>query len=184
MKNMTNSLNKLTKLLAVAIISVSLNAFSVVLGPLITISTNHVGATAGTAITPVTITNTGVAASYYSISPVISNGLSFGVINGTITISGTPIVASDPVTYVVTANGFFSNDTATVVITIGVGTTNLAFGKPAIQSSNYYETDRYHASQTVNGNTMGVWYTSSIIHTQYEQGAWWQVDLGSKKDIK
>jgi hypothetical protein len=35
------------------------------------------------------------------------------------------------VTYVVTANGFFSNDTATVVITIGVGTTNLAFGKPA-----------------------------------------------------
>jgi hypothetical protein len=50
----------------------------------------------------------------YSISPVISNGLSFGVINGTITISGTPIVASDPVTYVVTANGFFSNDTATV----------------------------------------------------------------------
>jgi hypothetical protein len=118
-----------------------------------------------TAITPVTITNTGVAASYYSISPVISNGLSFGVINGTITISGTPIVASDPVTYVVTANGFFSNDTATVVITIGVGTTNLAFGKPAIQSSNYYETDRYHASQTVNGNTMGVWYTSSIIHS-------------------
>jgi hypothetical protein len=48
------------------------------------IHTNHVGATAGTAITPVTITNTGVAASYYSISPVISNGLSFGVINGTI----------------------------------------------------------------------------------------------------
>jgi hypothetical protein len=55
-------------------------AFSVVLGPLISISTNHVGASAGTAITPVTITNTGVAASYYSISPVISNGLSFGVI--------------------------------------------------------------------------------------------------------
>jgi hypothetical protein len=44
MKNMTNALNKLTKLLAVAIISVSLNAFSVVLDPLITISTNHVSA--------------------------------------------------------------------------------------------------------------------------------------------
>ena len=48
MKNTTNTLNKLTKLLAVAIISVSLNAFSV------TISTNYVSATAGTAITPVT----------------------------------------------------------------------------------------------------------------------------------
>jgi hypothetical protein len=34
--------------------------------------------------------------------------------------------------------------------------------KPATQSSNYYKTDRYRASQAVNGNTKGVWYTSSI----------------------
>jgi hypothetical protein len=39
-----------------------------------TISTNHVSATAGTAIAPVTITNTGGSASYYSISPAIRNG--------------------------------------------------------------------------------------------------------------
>jgi hypothetical protein len=43
-----------------------------------------------TAITPVTITNTGDAAFYYSISPAISNGLSFNARNGT--ISGTPIL--------------------------------------------------------------------------------------------
>jgi hypothetical protein len=115
MKNTTNTLNKLTKLLAVAIISVSLNAFSV------TISTNYVSATAGTAITPVTITNTGDAAFYYSISPAISNGLSFNARNGT--ISGTPIFTSDPVTYVittyvVTATGLFIKDTATVVIAV------------------------------------------------------------------
>jgi hypothetical protein len=73
MKNMTNALNKLTKLLAVAIAKTACryvldcvagfprNAFSVVLDPLITISTNHVSATAGTAITPVTITNRGDA---------------------------------------------------------------------------------------------------------------------------
>jgi hypothetical protein len=30
------------------------------------------------------------------------------------------------VTYVVTANGFHSNDTVTVVIAVGVGTANLA----------------------------------------------------------
>jgi hypothetical protein len=48
-----------------------------VLDPLITISTNHVSATSGTAITPVTITNGGDAVSYYLISPAISNGLSF-----------------------------------------------------------------------------------------------------------
>jgi hypothetical protein len=53
-----------------------LNAFSVVLSPIITISTNHVSATSGTAITPVTITNTGSGIYSYSISPAISNGLS------------------------------------------------------------------------------------------------------------
>jgi hypothetical protein len=179
---MKNTLNKLTKLLSVAIFSVSLNAFSVVLGPLITISTNHVSATAGIAITPITITNRGDSISHYSIYPAIRNGLSFNKKTGG--ISGVPIVASDPVIYTVTATGRRGHDTATVVITVGVGTTNLAFGKPATQSSNYYKTDRYRASQAVNGNTMGVWYTSSITHTQYEQGAWWQVDLGSKKDIK
>jgi hypothetical protein len=38
-----------------------------VLGPIITISTNHISTTAGTAITPVTITNTGGDIYYYSI---------------------------------------------------------------------------------------------------------------------
>jgi hypothetical protein len=116
MKNMTNTLNKLTKFLAVAIISVSLNAFSSV------VLNSHT--IAKTFITPVTITNTGVS------------------------------------------------------------TVNLAFGKPATQSSNYYETDRYQAPQAVNGDTRGVWYTNSITHTKYEQGAWWQVDLGNQKNIK
>jgi hypothetical protein len=44
-----------------------------------------------------------------------------------------PIVASDSVTYVVTANGFHSNDTVTVVIAVGVGTANLALRKHATQ---------------------------------------------------
>ncbi|VVM22051.1 hypothetical protein BSPWISOXPB_3049 [uncultured Gammaproteobacteria bacterium] len=62
-----NITNTLTKLLAVVIFSVSLNAFSLIpLAPFITISANHVSATVGTAITPVTVTNTGAAASYYS----------------------------------------------------------------------------------------------------------------------
>ena len=97
--------NKLTKLLAIAIFSISLNAFSLLpLAPVITISTSYVSATAGTAITPVTITNAGLL-SYYSISPAISNGLSFNTNTGA--ISGVPIVASDPVTYVITATSFF-----------------------------------------------------------------------------
>jgi len=182
MKNITNALNKLTKLLTVAIISVSLNAFGVMMGSNITISTNHVNATAGTAITPVTISNRGDDASYYLISPAISNGLSFNKKNGT--ISGMPIVASDSVTYTVTAVGRRAQDTATVVITVGVGNINLAFGKHATQSSIYL----YHdiipvASYAVDGNTDGYFLNKSTTHTKYEQGAWWQVDLGGKKNI-
>jgi hypothetical protein len=92
-----------------------LNAFSfgLVSVPHIIISTNHVSATSGTAITPVTITNIGEPA-VYSISPAISNGLSFNTNTGA--ISGVPIVASDSVTYVITATSFFTynEDTATV----------------------------------------------------------------------
>jgi hypothetical protein len=191
MKNITNTLNKLTKLLAVAIFSVSLNAFSIALAPFITISTDYVSATAGTAITPVTITNTGVAASYYSISPAISNGLSFDAKTGT--ISGVPIAASDSVTYTVTAVLMTytmpevdrrGQDTATVVIAVGIGDINLAFGKHATQSSTYL----YHSiipvsGYAVDGNTDGYFLNKSTTHTNYEQGAWWQVDLGSKKNI-
>jgi hypothetical protein len=53
------------------------------------------------------------------------------------------------VIYTVTAIGRRGQDTATVVIAVGVGTTNLAFGKPAIQSSNYYKTDRYRGSTPI-----------------------------------
>ncbi|SSC07500.1 galactose-binding domain-containing protein [bacterium endosymbiont of Bathymodiolus sp. 5 South] len=180
---MKNTLNKLTKLLAVTIFSISLNAFSIALTPFITISTNHVSATAGTAIAPVTITNTGGSASYYSISPAIRNGLSFNKKTGT--ISGAPIVASDSVTYVVTANGFHSNDTVTVVIAVGVGTANLALRKHATQSSTYlYHSINPVAGYAVDGNTDGYFLNKSTTHTKYEQGAWWQVDLGGQKNIK
>ncbi|SHN92673.1 galactose-binding domain-containing protein [bacterium endosymbiont of Bathymodiolus sp. 5 South] len=190
MKNITNTL---TKLLAVVIFSVSLNAFSLIpLAPFITISANHVSATVGTAITPVTVTNTGAAASYYSIAPAISNGLSFDAKTGT--ISGAPIVASDVVTYTVTAVLMtytmsevdrHAQDTVTVVIAVGAGTTNLALGKPATQSSTYL----YHsivpvAGYAVDGNTDGYFLNKSTTHTHYEQGAWWQVDLGGEKNIK
>ena len=178
---MTNTLNKLTKLLAVAIISVSLNAFSVVLDPLITISTNHVSATAGTAITPVTISNRGDSVAYYSIYPAIRNGLSFNKKTGT--IFGVPIVTSDPVLYTVTATGYHGQDTATVVITVSVGTTNLALGKHATQSSTYRYSDPV-AGYAVDGNTDGKFLNKSTSTTEYEKGAWWQVDLGSKKNIK
>jgi hypothetical protein len=35
----------------------------------------------------------------------------------------------------------------------------------------------------VDGNTDGKFLDGSTTHTNDEQGAWWQVDLGSKKNI-
>jgi hypothetical protein len=34
------------------------------------------------------------------------------------------------------------------------------------------------------GNTDGKFLDGSVTHTNYEQGAWWQVDLGGQKNIK
>jgi hypothetical protein len=36
----------------------------------------------------------------------------------------------------------------------------------------------------VDGNTDGKFSNRSTASTEHEQGAWWQVDLGSKKNIK
>jgi hypothetical protein len=105
---------------------------------------------AGIAITPVTITNRGATVHYYSISPTIPNGLSFNEETGV--ISGTPIVASDSVTYTVTAVGAHGQGPATVVITVGIGVINLALGKPATQSSIYPHRIHAVAGYAVNNN--------------------------------
>jgi hypothetical protein len=34
----------------------------------------------------------------------------------------------------------------------------------------------------VDGNTDGKFLDGSVTHTNYEQGAWWQVDLGGQKN--
>ncbi|SSC08883.1 hypothetical protein BTURTLESOX_143 [bacterium endosymbiont of Bathymodiolus sp. 5 South] len=65
-----------------------------------------------------------------------------------------PIVASDPVIYTVTAIGRRGQDTATVVIIVGVGTTNLALGKPATESSTYTYSIPVSAGYAVDGNTI------------------------------
>jgi hypothetical protein len=39
------------------------------------------------------------------------------------------------------------------------------------------------AGYAVDGNTDGEFLNKSTTHTNDEQGAWWQVDLGSRKKI-
>ncbi|MBA5249172.1 MAG: discoidin domain-containing protein [Gammaproteobacteria bacterium] len=59
---------------------------------------------------------------------------------------------------------------------------NLALNKHATQSSNYHG-QLYHAPMAVNGDNIDGWNDHNFTHTLYEQGAWWQVDLGDIKTI-
>ena len=62
--------------------------------------------------------------------------------------------------------------------------TNLAYGKPAMQSSTYANGV---ASIAVDGDldgSRGPWTNPSIQHTEKEQSPWWKVDLAEKANIK
>ena len=84
--------------------------------PMITISPATVTATAGTAITPITIASTGGMVTSYSIHPAIGNGLSFDENSGT--ISGTPTAVAEAIPYTITATNSGGEDDATVAITV------------------------------------------------------------------
>jgi alpha-L-fucosidase 2 len=59
--------------------------------------------------------------------------------------------------------------------------TNLALRKTATQSSTGYGGD---PGRAVDGNTDGHYFNGkSVSHTNSEQGAWWQVDLGASYPI-
>jgi len=64
-----------------------------------------------------------------------------------------------------------------------VAATNIAVGKTATQSSTLsgYPTDS--AGAAVDGNTSGNFFGGSVTHTNTDQNAWWQVDLGASAAI-
>jgi alpha-L-fucosidase 2 len=53
-------------------------------------------------------------------------------------------------------------------------------GAVATQSST---TDGGAAARAIDGNTDGNWYANSVTHTNLEPQPWWQVDLGSVRQI-
>jgi hypothetical protein len=61
---------------------------------------------------------------------------------------------------------------------------NLALGRPAMQSSTlagYGSTPA--AGSAVDGNTDGSFFDGSVTHTNLDNNAWWQVDLGTSATI-
>jgi hypothetical protein len=57
---------------------------------------------------------------------------------------------------------------------------NLAQGKFSRQSTVLFGAD---ASRANDGNTNGSWAGGSVIHTDYQQNAYWEVDLGQVRQI-
>jgi len=58
---------------------------------------------------------------------------------------------------------------------------NIAQGKPATQSSTAFDSPAGHA---VDGDTNGNYSSGSLSHTDLNQNAWWQVDLGSDQSLR
>ena len=73
----------------------------------------------------------------------------------------------------------YSNE-STVQTTGSPGVTNIAFGKPSLQSSTAYGGV---ASRANDNNTNGAWSGLSVAHTGNELSPYWQVDLQSVYSI-
>lgn len=75
-----------------------------------------------------------------------------------------------------TTDGWSMSAPATVTVRLP----NLARGKPAVQSSL---ASGGVPERGVDGNTNGAWSSGTITHTDFQQEAWWQVDLGAAATV-
>ena len=72
---------------------------------------------------------------------------------------------------------FLSAQSVTFVCTSSV---NLALSKSASQSSDY---GNAYPVRAVDGNTDGIWSSSSCTHTDQTTNPWWRGDLGSSQHV-
>ena len=100
--------------------------------PNISLSTTTITAIAGSAISNITVTNSGGDATY-SISPAIDNALSFDTTDGT--ISGTPANAATNVVYTITASNISGNSTETVNITVNPAAPDISLSTTTVVAS-------------------------------------------------
>ena len=94
----------------------TLGQINLLAAPAFTLSSTSETANAGSAVAGYTINSTGGAIASYSISPAISNGLSFSTTTGL--ISGTPTAQASAVTYTITATNATSTSNATFSLTV------------------------------------------------------------------
>ena len=68
-------------------------------------------------------------------------------------------------------------------LSVYAGYENIAFQKPATQSSTYSHSANPVANKAVDGNTNGIFNIASTTHTNDDKKAWWEVDLGHQSEI-
>jgi hypothetical protein len=113
-----------------------LGQINLLAAPAFTLSSISETANAASAVSGYTINSTGGAIASYSISPTISNGLSFSTTTGL--ISGTPTAQASAVTYTITATNATSTANATFSLTVNPN--------PAIAAAAAAEAARIAAS--------------------------------------
>ena len=101
--------------------------------PNISLSTTTITATAGSAISDITVTNSGGTATSYAIAPALNVGLSFSTETGT--ISGTPANAATNIAYTITASNISGNSTATVNITVNPAAPDISLSTTTVVAS-------------------------------------------------
>ena len=116
--------------------------------------------TNGTAMTSVTPTVNGGAATSWTISATLPAGLTFSTTDGT--ISGTPTELSTATTYTITAANTGGSDTTTVTITVNaVAPTGLDYDPDTFVLTN--GTAMTAAVPSVNGGDITSWSISSTL---------------------
>jgi hypothetical protein len=124
----------------------------------------------GTAIAPLTPTNTGGAANSYSINTPLPAGLSFNTTTGV--ISGTPTSTSSATTYTITATNAAGSTNTTVTLTVNNQAPNISY----TPSTNTYSVGATITSLTP-ANTGGA-ATSWSINTALPAGLSFDTSTG------
>ncbi|MBS1529734.1 MAG: putative Ig domain-containing protein, partial [Bacteroidetes bacterium] len=129
--------------------------------PSISYSPNTNIYTVGTAVSTWSPTNTGGAATSWSISPALPAGLSFNTSTGNIT--GTPTATSSATTYTVTATNAGGSGSTTITITVNPQAPNISYSP----SANIYTVNTAITSwnPTNTGGAATSWSVSPALPT-------------------
>ena len=135
----------------------------------------------------VTITNSGAPAAGVTVTFTAPTMGPSAVLSSNTAVTNASGIASVTATANNLAGGYLVTATAGPLSTtfsltnVQAGSSNLALGRLATQSSTYPGSPS--AAVAVDGNTDGAFFDGSVTATNADPNAWWQVDLGASSVI-